>query len=140
SLLEQCDQAVDLFRRERNFPVTMRPSERFAERCFIAFEGDETPVFRQPDVFGDIGIWSSDCYHLDGADAWTAIRAMEGCAVPEAGQAKLMGENARRMYGIEPKLFTTKEPASYDRPDWYPRDKDLVEEYGCTERTRSEVG
>ena len=34
---------------------------------------------------------------LDGADAWSAIRAMRRVGVPEATQERLMGGNARRM-------------------------------------------
>ena len=128
-LLEECDKAFHLYRNERNLQATRLPSELFNERCFIAFEGDETPVYRQYSFFEEIGIWSSDVYHHDGADAWTAIREMEKLEVPDTVQAKLMGANARRMYGIEPKLFTTTEPDSYPRPDWYPKIEEIEREY-----------
>ncbi|HEY8684779.1 MAG TPA: amidohydrolase family protein, partial [Chloroflexota bacterium] len=60
-----------------------------------------------------IGIWSSDFPHHDGADAWEAISLMNKWKVPANVQAKLMGENARRLYGIEPVLKVTEPPAHY---------------------------
>ncbi len=128
-ILQECDKAFHLYKRQRAAKVTRLPSEIFPERCFTAFEGDESPVYRQTPLFEDIGIWSSDVYHHDGADAWTAIRQMEKEAVPEDVQAKLMGANACRMYGIEPKLFTTREPESYPRPDWYPKMDEVEKEF-----------
>jgi predicted TIM-barrel fold metal-dependent hydrolase len=128
-LLAECDRAFTLYRSERNVRGSRLPSELFAEQCFVAFEGDETPVYRQHAQFEDIGIWSSDVYHHDGADAWTAIRAMNEAGVPEEAQAKLMGGNARRMYGIEPVNVTSAEPESYPRPDWYPTREEIDREY-----------
>ena len=54
---------------ERTVPATRRPSEAFYEQCAISFESDEEPTLAQWDQFTDIGIWASDCYHHDGADA-----------------------------------------------------------------------
>ncbi len=89
------------------------PVETFYNQCFIAFESDEEPVFRMSDIFENVGIWSSDYPHLDGADAWEAIELMQKWQVPEETQAKLMGENARRAYGIEPVLSVTEQPTDF---------------------------
>jgi predicted TIM-barrel fold metal-dependent hydrolase len=129
-LLQACDDGFHLYKNQRKPQVSRLPSEIFNERCFIAFEGDEKPVYKQYAVYQDIGIWSSDVYHHDGADAWTAIRYMETAGVPEEVQAKLMGSNARRMYGIKPKQFTTTEPEGYPRPDWYPTAEDIQRTFG----------
>ena len=85
------------------------PSRVFNERCFIGFESDETLVYRLWDVFQDVAIWSSDYPHHDAEDAWDAP-APHGRirACPSRRSAKLLGENARRLYGIEP-LMTVKE-------------------------------
>ena len=96
------------------------PSEAFYEQCIIAFEGDEVPVFRQWDRYENVAVWSSDAYHHDGSDAWSAIRAMDGVGVPKDVQAKFMGANARQMYGIEGKIYVTEE-AEIIRPDWFPK-------------------
>jgi hypothetical protein len=45
--------------------------------------------------------------------------------VPTPVQEKLMGGNARRIYGIEPKLFVTREPAPIERPAWFPQGPEL---------------
>jgi predicted TIM-barrel fold metal-dependent hydrolase len=128
-VLEECDKAFKLYKNERVAKVTRLPSELFFERFSIAFEGDESPVFKQHAYFQDVGIWSSDAYHHDGADAWAAIREMEKVNVPQKTQAKLMGTNAAHMYGITPKLFVTEEPAEYPRPDWFPKQVDVDKEF-----------
>src|SRR5262249_18815422 len=96
-----------------------------AEQCFIAFESDEVPVFRQWDLFEDIAVWSSDAYHHDAADAWGAMREMTAAGVPEAVQAKMLGGNARRMYGIEGKVFVGEEAPPIGRPAWFPAPAEL---------------
>ena len=81
---------------------------------------------RQWDAFENIGIWASDAYHHDGADSWSAIRRRcKRSACPRTVQAKLMGGNARRLYGIEAKNFVTEEPDPIDRPDWFPQGPEL---------------
>src|SRR5262249_23617445 len=99
-LLEHWDRLFKLYANERTMKTDRLPSEAFYQQCFIAFESDEAPTFRQWDRFEDVGLWSSDAYHHDGADSWSAIREMRGAGVPESVQAKLLGANARRMYGI----------------------------------------
>jgi predicted TIM-barrel fold metal-dependent hydrolase len=119
-LMERCDKLFALYKNERMQPAQRLPSEAFYQQCMIAFEADETPVFRQWDKFEDIGIWSSDAYHHDGAAAWSAIREMEDVEVPQEVQAKLLGANARRFYGIEGKCFISSE-MDISRPDWFPK-------------------
>src|SRR5438093_3945191 len=45
--------------------------------------------------------------------------------MPEAVQAKLLGANARRMYGIEGTLCVTEEPPPLERPAWFPGGEEL---------------
>ena len=125
SMLERCDRYFKLYRNERLMPSKRLPSEAFQQQCIISFESDETPVFRQWDRYENVGIWASDCYHHDGADSWSAIHEMEEAEVPEEIQAKLMGGNARRMYGIEPKTFISEEPPPIQRPEWFPQGEEL---------------
>lgn len=129
-LLEQLDKAFHLYRNERAARLSQLPSETFRERCFIAFEGDETPVYRGHQYFEDLSVWSSDVYHFDGADAWTAIEEMRKIGVPSPTEAKLMGGNARRMYRIEiPRTHLTRQQPPPQRPDWFPRIEDVLKEY-----------
>ncbi|HSS08716.1 MAG TPA: amidohydrolase family protein [Acidimicrobiales bacterium] len=123
--LSTCDRLFKLYTRERGTTSNRLPSEAFADQCVISFESDEVGVFRQWRQFENIGIWASDAYHHDGADSWSAIRNMTECGVSEDAQAKLLGANARRMYGIDGKLFITDEPPPIDRPDWFPQGPEL---------------
>jgi predicted TIM-barrel fold metal-dependent hydrolase len=126
-LLEHCDRLFKLYANERRMQTDRLPSEAFYEQCFIAFESDEVSTFRQWDRFENVGIWSSDAYHHDGADSWSGMREMHAVGVPAAVQAKLLGGNARRLYGIEGKLFVTAEPTEIPRPEWWPTSAELEE-------------
>jgi hypothetical protein len=124
-LLDHWDRLFKLYANERTMKTDRLPSEAFRAQCYIAFESDEDPTFRQWDRFEDVGVWSSDAYHHDGADSWSAIRAMREAAVPEEVQAKLLGGNARRMYGIEPAMLVSEEPPPVERPAWFPGGEEL---------------
>jgi uncharacterized protein len=125
--LETCDRLYKLYANERPTKGDRLPSEAFYEQCVISFESDEVGVFRQASAFENIGIWASDAYHHDGADSWSAMRNMTAAGVSEEAQAKLLGGNARKMYGIEPKLFVTEEAPAIERPDWFPQGAELAE-------------
>ena len=45
---------------------------------------------------------------------WEALELMEPFGVPPAVRRKLLGENARRLYGIEPALVVTERIAEYE--------------------------
>ena len=124
-LLPYWDRLFRCHASERALKTDRLPSEAFRQQCFIAFESDETPTFRQWDFFEDIALWSSDAYHHDGADSWSAMREMHAVGVPEEAQAKMLGGNARRMYGIEGKMFVEREPGPLERPDWFPQHEEL---------------
>jgi hypothetical protein len=126
-VLESCDRLFRLYANERQVKADRLPSEAFYEQCVISFESDEEPTMVQWDKFDTAGIWASDCYHHDGADAWSAIRAMRKLGVPQQTQERLMGENARGLYCIEGKLFVTEEPGPIERPDWFPQGPELEE-------------
>ena len=138
--LETCDRLFKLYARERGMTGNRLPSEAFHDQCVISFESDEMGVFRQHDEFADIGIWASDAYHHDGADSWSAMRNMTEAGVPDDVQAALLGGNARRMYGIEPKLFVTQEPDPIERPDWFPQGPALDEWADLVAHPRENAG
>jgi predicted TIM-barrel fold metal-dependent hydrolase len=124
-LLEHWDRLFTLYANERVLKTDRLPSQAFYQQCYIAFESDEIATFRQWDRFEDVGVWSSDAYHHDGADSWSAIREMREAGVPEPVQAKLLGGNARRMYGIEGTLAVADEPPPIERPAWFPGGEEL---------------
>jgi predicted TIM-barrel fold metal-dependent hydrolase len=126
--LASCDRLFKLYARERGLLRAERlPSEAFAEQCVISFESDEIGVFKQWRKFERLGIWASDAYHHDGADSWTAMRNMTSAGVPHEVQEQLLGGNARRLYGVEGKLFVTDEPEPIERPEWFPQGEELDE-------------
>jgi predicted TIM-barrel fold metal-dependent hydrolase len=126
-MLETCDRLFEAYANERQVLTERLPSQAFYDQCVISFESDEEPTMAQWDRFDTVGIWASDCYHHDGADAWSAIGAMRSLGVPEETQSRMMGGNAARFYGVEQKLFVTEEPPSIDRPDWFPEGPEFDE-------------
>jgi len=126
-LLDECDKAYRLYRNDRRrYPLKRMPSETFFEHCVTGFEGDEAPPSRLPDFYGDILAWSSDVYHHDGDDAWRAIETMRKCELPESYQVKFLGENARRLYRIEPPAdFIRARVTEIERPDWWPTEDEV---------------
>ena len=107
-ILARSSNFSNLFAFQRDNRLIRDPVEVFNERCFIGFESDETLVYRLWDVFQDVAIWSSDYPHHDAEDAWEGLHHMTELRVPAEAQRKLMGDNARRLYGIEP-VLTIKE-------------------------------
>jgi len=126
-LLDECDKAYELYRNDRRLrPLKRLPSETFFEHCVTGFEGDEAPPARLPDFYENILAWSSDVYHHDGDYAWRAIDTMRKCELPEAYQAKFLGENARKLYKIEaPRTFIRERVTEIERPDWWPSDEEV---------------
>ncbi len=129
SFLAQCDRMVKLYANERNRMIRLErlPSEAFFDQCVISFESDEAPTIRQWKTFEDNAIWASDMYHHDASDAWSAMRLMDEVGVPVEAQAKLMGGNACRFYGIDPKVFIEEETGPLPRPDWFPQGPEFEE-------------
>jgi hypothetical protein len=112
-VLSRSRNFLDLYAFQRG-PKVRDPLEVFYERCFIAFEGDEEPVYRMWDHYENVGLWSSDYPHHDAEDAWEALELMDRHKVPAAVQRKLLGENARRLYGIDPVTVVTERIEQYE--------------------------
>ena len=65
-------------------------------------------------------------YHHDGDDAWRALETMQACGLPESYQARFLGENARRLYGIDPpREFIRERVTEIERPDWWPTEAEI---------------
>ncbi len=112
-VLSRSSNFSNLFAFQRDNRPLRDPVEIFRERCFIGFESDETLVYRLWDLFEDVAIWSSDYPHHDAEDAWDGLHHMNEFDVPGAVQKKLLGENARRLYGIEPVMVVKDRIESY---------------------------
>jgi predicted TIM-barrel fold metal-dependent hydrolase len=118
-VLARAANFTDLFAFQRDNRPIRNPAEIFQERCFIGFESDEMLVYRLWDLFEDIGIWSSDYPHHDAEDAWDGLHHMAEHRVPATVQRKLLGDNARRLYGIEPVTVVRERIEGY-APDILP--------------------
>jgi hypothetical protein len=105
---------LDLYAFQRG-PAVPDPVRAFYERCFIAFESDEVPVYRMWETYENVGLWSSDYPHHDAEDVWEALELMEQHGVPPAVRRKLLGENARRLYGIDP-VMVVRERIEHHQP------------------------
>jgi predicted TIM-barrel fold metal-dependent hydrolase len=112
-VLARCSNFSNLFAFQRDNRLIRDPVDVFNERCFIGFESDETLVYRLWDVFQDVAIWSSDYPHHDAEDAWDGLHHMAEFNVPAQAQKKLMGENARTLYGIEPLMAVEERIEEY---------------------------
>lgn len=104
---------LDLFGFQRGNRPIRDPHESFRERCFIGFESDETMIYRLWDEFAPVAIWSSDYPHHDAEDAWEALELMAKYEVPEPVRRDMLGNNARRLYGIEPLMRVKERIAEY---------------------------
>src|SRR5262245_5111936 len=128
-LLERCDALAERERSRLRARLERPPSETFFGACFISFEGDESPVYAQADYFARIAAWASDLPHIDGADAWSAIRRIRARGLSAAHEESLMGGNARRMYGIEPLVRVRAELDPPPLPVWFPRREEIEHEF-----------
>ncbi len=82
--------------------MARRPSEYFARQCAISFEVDErTLPALAPAVGTERIVWGSDYPHHDATfpGAVDAIRSTVA-PCPTATQARVLGLNARRIYGL----------------------------------------
>lgn len=110
-VLEKAETYLDLYKHIGE--KIGDPHDVFYKQCFIAFESDEMITLRLWDLYENIALWSSDMPHLDASDVWEAIDYMDKYKVPQSAREKMLGGNARRLYGIEPELFVTKAPEEY---------------------------
>ena len=85
--------------------MPMRPSEYFARQCAVSFEVDEATLpALLPFIGHDRVVWGSDYPHHDATfpGAVAALRrTMEPLGVD--AQARILGANARRLYGLPPR-------------------------------------
>ena len=53
---------------------------------------------------------------------------MRKCELPDAYQAKFLGENARKLHRIDaPRTFIRERVSEIERPDWWPSDEEVRE-------------
>jgi predicted TIM-barrel fold metal-dependent hydrolase len=79
-----------------------RPSEAFAAQCFVSMEPDERGAAAFVERLGDGSLlFASDYPHTDHAFPGVVKQAVDALgSLPEASARRVLGENARRLYGL----------------------------------------
>lgn len=101
--LDRLDSHFETWRR--HLPaIRQRPSEYFRRQCFISCEPDDVVVESVVRHVGDeCVVWASDYPHPDAHFPGAVKKTLESLAdVPQTSRARILGENARRLYGIDP--------------------------------------
>jgi hypothetical protein len=81
--------------------VSLEPEHVFFARpSLVSFPSWESSVPRMVDVFGDVGAWGSRYPHHDASEPREAIALCERHGLSSQAQAKLLGGNAARFFGL----------------------------------------
>jgi len=83
-------------------PTTMKPSEYFYRQCLVSADPDETVIAPIIEAVGaDYFVWASDYPHIDASFGVVGEIRSRLASLPEEDQAKVLGLNAQRFYGLE---------------------------------------
>jgi predicted TIM-barrel fold metal-dependent hydrolase len=89
--------------RARLPQVKRRPSEAFRQQCFVSMDTDDHGALTLLERLGDENlVWASDYPHTDATFPGAVAETLELLSgIPEASLRRVLGDNARRLYGIE---------------------------------------
>jgi predicted TIM-barrel fold metal-dependent hydrolase len=98
-LMDRLDEKHERF--QRLAPMPMKPSDYIRRNCYFVAEPDERTIGAMLDLVGEDNIlWGSDYPHVDSSlDAPQKIRASIA-GLSQARQRAVLGENARRVFGL----------------------------------------
>ena len=86
-------------------PTSLKPSEYFYRQCLVSADPDETTIAPIVQAIGaDYFVWASDYPHIDASFGVVGEIRSRISSLPTADQAKLLGLNALRFYGLEAAL------------------------------------
>ena len=100
SFLDRMDAAFETI-SAKGVPLSMPPSEYFRRQCFISGDPDERAAPHIIDAVGaECFVWATDYPHPDHPATWA--RALERFVAPLSPDTRkrVLGDNARRVYGI----------------------------------------
>jgi len=83
-------------------PTELKPSEYFYRQCLVSADPDETVIAPIVEAVGaDYFVWASDYPHIDASFGVVGEIRDRIKTLPEGDQAKVLGLNAQRFYGLE---------------------------------------
>lgn len=83
-------------------PTSLKPSEYFFRQCIVSADPDETVIAPIIEAVGaDYFVWASDYPHIDASFGVVGEIRSRLAPLPEEDQAKILGLNAVRFYGLE---------------------------------------
>jgi predicted TIM-barrel fold metal-dependent hydrolase len=83
-------------------PTSMKPSEYFFRQCIVSADPDESVIAPIIDAVGsDYFVWASDYPHIDASFGVVGEIRSRLAPLSEEDQAKVLGLNALRFYGLE---------------------------------------
>jgi predicted TIM-barrel fold metal-dependent hydrolase len=81
---------------------SLKPSEYFFRQCIVSADPDETGIAPIIEALGaDYFVWASDYPHIDASFGVVGEIRSRLDSLPEETQAKVLGLNAQRFYGLE---------------------------------------
>lgn len=98
--LDRMDHKYEVMRKVT--PTSLKPSEYFYRQCLVSADPDETVIAPIVDAVGaDYFVWASDYPHIDASFGVVGEIRSRLASLPTEDQAKVMGLNALRFYGLE---------------------------------------
>ena len=83
-------------------PTSMKPSDYFFRQCLVSADPDETVIAPIIEAVGsDYFVWASDYPHIDASFGVVGEIRSRLAPLRAEDQAKVMGLNAQRFYGLE---------------------------------------
>ena len=83
-------------------PTSLKPSEYFFRQCLVSADPDETIIAPIIDAVGsDYFVWASDYPHIDASFGVVGEIRSRLSSLPALDQAKVLGLNAQRFYGLD---------------------------------------
>ncbi len=84
-------------------PTSLKPSEYFFRQCIVSADPDETVIAPIIEAVGsDYFVWASDYPHIDASFGVVGEIRSRLKPLSDEDQAKVLGGNALRFYGLEP--------------------------------------
>jgi uncharacterized protein len=88
-------------------PGRLKPSEYFYRQCMVSADPDETVIAPIIEAVGaDYFVWASDYPHIDASFGVVGEIRSRIATLPDEDQAKVLGLNAQRFYGLEVPVLT----------------------------------